>query len=303
MREALDPGPVRRARSPGPDRRDGRLHDRAAELAGARRGPGRAPGTGASRRPGADGTRRPHRACPPIRVLVDEPTPSDGLRGEAARRPGRVRRRRLRLPRAGAPRAAVERRLDSVRRRQLRARRPADPASAGNGTRIPWHGRAGPSQPEVHVRDLRHRCQQPFRSCGGRRGGGGAGEGLQPALRLRRIRAGEDAPAARHRALRAQPVPGGAGAVRELGGVHQRLHQQHPRRQGERVPAPLPGRGRAADRRHPVPPGQGADPGGVLPHVQHPPQREQTGGHHLATCRPSSSRASRSGCGRGSSGV
>ena len=55
-----------------------------------------------------------------------------------------------------------------------------------------------------------------------------AGEGLQPALHLRRVRPGQDAPAARDRALRPPPLPGPAGAVRELGGVHQRLHQLHP---------------------------------------------------------------------------
>jgi chromosomal replication initiator protein len=70
------------------------------------------------------------------------------------------------------------------------------------------------------------------------------------------------------------------GAVRELRGVHQRLHQQHPRRQGRELPEPLPRRRRPPDRRHPVPPGQGADPGGVLPHLQHPAQRQQAGRDH-----------------------
>ena len=95
--------------------------------------------------------------------------------------------------------------------------------------------RAGPAQPEVHLRHLRHRREQPVRPRGGRRGRRGAGQGLQPAVRLRRVRAGQDPPAARHRALRAQPLPQRAGALRELRGVHQRLHQQHPRRQGERA--------------------------------------------------------------------
>ena len=42
----------------------------------------------------------------------------------------------------------------------------------------------------------------------------------------------------------------------ELRGVHQRLHQQRARRQGGRVPTPLPLCRRVAHRRHPVPPGQ-----------------------------------------------
>ena len=64
----------------------------------------------------------------------------------------------------------------------------------------------------------------------------------------------------------------------------------HPRRQGGGVPAPLPRRRRPAHRRHPVPAGQGADAGGVLPHVQHPAQREQADRHHQ---RPAAQAAGR----------
>ena len=49
----------------------------------------------------------------------------------------------------------------------------------------------------------------------------------------------------------------------------------------DRLQAPLPRRRRAADRRHPVPGGQDPDPGGVLPHLQHPPQRQQADRAHL----------------------
>ena len=73
---------------------------------------------------------------------------------------------------------------------------------------------------------------------------------------------------------------GAQRALRELGGVHQRVHQLDPRRQGGRFPAPLPGCRRPARRRHPVPVGQGADAGGVLPHVQHPAQRQQADRRH-----------------------
>jgi hypothetical protein len=64
-------------------------------------------------------------------------------------------------------------------------------------------------------------------------------------------------------------------------GHYARLHQQHPRRQGLRLPEQISERGCSAHRRHPVPAGQGADPGGVLPHLQHAAQRKQTGRDHL----------------------
>ena len=65
------------------------------------------------------------------------------------------------------------------------------------------------------------------------------------------------------------------GPLRELGRVHQRLHQHDQGRQAGRLPAPLPRRRRAAGGRHPVPGEQGRNPGGVLPHVQHAAQRQQ----------------------------
>ena len=68
---------------------------------------------------------------------------------------------------------------------------------------------------------------------------------------------------------------GHARALRVHRGVHERLHQLAARRPQDRLPAALPRRRRAARGRHPVPRGQGGDPGGVLPHLQHPPQREQ----------------------------
>ena len=138
-----------------------------------------------------------------------------------------------------------------------------------------------PAQPEVRLRDLRHRLVQPVRARRGGRGRRGAGQGLQPAAGLRRLRAGQDPPAARHRALRPQPVQRGPGALRELRGVHQRVHQRDPRRPAGPLQAPLPRRRRAPDRRHPVPGRQDPDPGGVLPHVQHAAQREQADRDHL----------------------
>ena len=55
-----------------------------------------------------------------------------------------------------------------------------------------------------------------------------------------------------------------------------------------RVPQALPRHGHPAGRRHPVPGEQGVDAGGVLPHLQHAPQRQQADRALLATGRPSS---------------
>ena len=91
------PGPLRRARSPGPDRRHGRLLDRAAERAGARRRPGRAPGD-----PGASGAPGPRRAGNGTHATAPAARPTDPRRRARPRRPpalragGRTRHRRAR---------------------------------------------------------------------------------------------------------------------------------------------------------------------------------------------------------------
>ena len=164
-------------------------------------------------------------------------------------------------------------------------------------------GPRGPAQPEVHLRDLRHRLVQPVPARRRGRGLRGAGQGLQPAARLRRLRAGQDPPAARDRSLRAQPLHRRPGALRVERGVHQRVHQRDPRRPAGPVQAPLPRRRRPADRRHPVPGGQDPDPGGVLPHLQHAPQRQQADRADLRPRARSGSRRSRTGCATGSSGA
>ena len=46
------------------------------------------------------------------------------------------------------------------------------------------------------------------------------------------------------------------------------------------VPVALPRHRHPPDRRHPVPAGQGRDPGSVLPHLQHAPRSQQAGRHH-----------------------
>ena len=70
-----------------------------------------------------------------------------------------------------------------------------------------------------------------------------------------------------------------------------------------RLPAPLPRRRHPAGRRHPVPGEQGADAGGVLPHVQHAAQRQQADRHHLGPAAQAAGRRSRTGCATGSSGA
>ena len=102
----------------------------------------------------------------------------------------------------------------------------------------------------------------------------------QPADHLPRLRAGQDPPAHAlgHYVRRLRNDPGPLRLHRK---AHQRLHQRDQPEQGRRVPAALPRRGRAADRRHPVPGGQGADAGGVLPHLQHAAQRREAGGDDL----------------------
>ena len=157
----------------------------------------------------------------------------------------------------------------------------ASPAAAARPSRTRAGHRRDPAQPEVHLRDLRHRLVQPLPPRRRGRRGRGAGQGLQPAAGLRRLRAGQDPPAARHRPLRPQPLQRRQGALRLERGVHQRVHQRDPRRPAGPLQAPLPRRRRAADRRHPVPGGQDPDPGGVLPHLQHPPQRQQADRAHL----------------------
>ena len=91
-------------------------------------------------------------------------------------------------------------------------------------------GARDPAQPQVHVRDLRDRLVQPVPARGRGRGRGGARPGVQPAAGLRRLRAGQDPPPARDRALRPQPLQRRQGALRVERGVHQRVHQRDPRR-------------------------------------------------------------------------
>ena len=162
-----------------------------------------------------------------------------------------------------------------------RAARAGPPGPIGAAARAAAPPGLRAPQLQVHVRDVRHRQQQPVRARGRRRGRRGPRQGLQPAVHLRRLGPGEDAPAARDRPLRPDALQRHQGALRELGGVHQRLHQHDPRRQAGRVPPQVPRCRRAPGRRHPVPGEQGRNPGGVFPHLQHTAQREQADRHLL----------------------
>ena len=196
-----------------------------------------------------------------------------------ARRPRDAHRPRARA----APRR--ERRRRRCPRRRRRARRP------------------GAGEPEVHVRPLRDRVVEPLRACRRARGRRGAGPGLQPALHLRRHRARQDAPPAGDRPVRERAHEGLDDAVRDERDLHERLHQLAPRQADRGLQAALPHLRRPSRRRHPVLRGQGADPGGVLPHVQlalrgRPPDRDLV--------RPAAEgdrNARGAACGRGSSGA
>ena len=195
-------------------------------------------------------------------------TPADGA--ASARGPARPTPAPFRMPDRERPtgrRTAARRR---GRPKALARLRRAPPAAEPRRAAL-----ADPAEREVHLRHVRHRRVEPLQPRRGRRRRRGARAGVQPAVRLGRLRAGQDPPAARRRALRAAAVPRHARALRVHRGVHQRLHQLPARRPQGGLPAPLPRRRRAAGRRHPVPGGQGRHPGGVLPHLQHPAQREQ----------------------------
>ena len=85
--------------------------------------------------------------------------------------------------------------------------------------------------------------------------------------------------------------------------VHQRVHHRDQEQPDRRVPQPVPARRRAADRRHPVPRGQRADPRRVLPHLQLAARGAEAAGDLERPRRPKRSRRWRTACARGSNGV
>ena len=143
---------------------------------------------------------------------------------------------------------------------------PVRPTSPTSSSATP--GDAARGEPEVHVRQLRDRVVEPVRARRGARGRRGARAGVQPALHLRRHGPRQDAPPAGDRRVRQRPREEADHALRHERDVHERLHQLAARQAHRGLQAPLPRVRRPARRRHPVPRGQGAVPGGVLPHLQ-----------------------------------
>ena len=90
--------------------------------------------------------------------------------------------------------------------------------------------------------------------------------------------------------------------LRDERDVHERLHQLAPRQADRGLQAALPHLRRAPDRRHAVLRAQGADPGGVLPHVQLALRGRRADRDVARTGRRARSRRSRSGCAPASSG-
>ena len=197
------PGPLRSTAAPVSRRRT------AAELRCRRPEPTRPRRT--SRRCARPASRLP-RAAP-----VARPRPSEPL--------SRLRRHPAAAPAPSAERSSARPRTTPAPDRmatepaQLRdnQRHPDDMRMhSGNGDNGPGRAavdcarppravrrqRRQPAEPEVHVRDVRHRLVQPVRPRRRGRGGRVAGQGVQPAVHLRRLRAGQDAPAARDRPLR-----------------------------------------------------------------------------------------------------
>src|SRR4030042_1706638 len=135
---------------------------------------------------------------------------------------------------------------------------PTDFAVEWLGTRL--HGLiAQPPPPRPRPRPPRRREQRRLDS--------------QPPLPLRRERPGEDPPHARPRPQarsRRPPRP-----LYHRRAVHLRVRPGRPPAAHGGVPREVPQPRRLPVGRSPVPGGQRADPGGVLPHLQRPPHRRQ----------------------------
>ncbi len=199
-------------------------------------------------------------------------------------------------PHRGLQRAGGVRRSEDAGQPAAIAR-PTAPAAAG--PRRAHAGRRGGRlvEPEraLHLRELHRRLRQPARPRGRPVGRRAPGPRLQPALPLRRGGAGQDAPDARDRQRRHRPLPAQEGRLRHQREVHQRVHHEHPAGPHRRLPGPLPADRPPPDRRHPVHRRQGADPGGVLPHLQRDPRGRQADRPLLGPAAQSRSPPSRSG--------
>ena len=182
-----------------------------------------------------------------------------------------------RLPQGGHGADGLRARRRGQRRHRVHERR------GGRGGRARLLAR-----PEVHLRLLRGGQEQRIRARRGKGGREKPGRGHQPAVYLRRVGAGQDAPSAIHRKLSLPAQARAARAVHDLRKVHQRAHRQHlfkPRRKQPRpagaVPQPLPQCGRAAHRRRAVPRQKTGGTGGAVPHLQRPAGGKQADRAHL----------------------
>ena len=163
-----------------------------------------------------------------------------------------------------------------------------DPAVAG----IAGRHRAGP-EPALHLRHLHRRPVEPVRPRGLPRRRRGAVAVLQPALHLRRRRPRQDAPDARHRAVRRAARAGAAPHLHLVRAVHERDDQRRPLRPHPRVPRALSLGRRAARRRHPVRRRQGRHAERVLPHLQRALRRAEADRPQQRSAAPRNSAARR----------
>ena len=279
-----DPRPLGFRRRPAQLRRPD--HSAAARLHQPRRAEGCA-----RRHPVPRGPERPH----PRHARAAHPGPPSQRPLHHRRGARGLQLRHRREPRDPHGRSAARPRLRRPRQSAAGTRRAVPGRRRGPALRLP-------AEPEVQLRQLRHRRIEPFRPRRRGRGRRGAGQGLQPALHLRRLRARQDPPPARHRPLRREPLSRDPGALRQLRGVHERLHQLDREQPRERLPVPLSRDRHPAHRRHPVPAGQGLDAGGLLPYLQYAARSQQAGRDHQRRRARSTSPDSKTGCGRASSG-
>ena len=219
------------------------------------------------------------------------------------RHPGHRRRRRRSSTsaRASASSRSPPRRSRSPGRLvvgQLPLREPAA------RRRVQRRRSAAAAQPGLRLRELRHRPVQPpaarrvaspSASSPGKAYNplfihGGVGLGKTHLLQAVCQKVLERQP------RRAHPLP----VVRQL---HQPVHQRRRDRRHEPVPPPLPQRGRAGHRRHPLPRRPRPHAGRVLPHVQHALPAAQADHPVAPTARRAKSPSSKSGWSAASTGA
>ena len=156
------------------------------------------------------------------------PDPLPAARHRGARRDRRARRARSTSSSPTGSPADRHRRPTSRRVRAADGRR-RPPGRSGAATPT---ARAllddGRAQPALHVRDVRQGRLQPVRPRRRAARRRDAGPLVQPAVHLRRRRARQDPPAARHRPLRPPQLPAPRGALRLDRDVPQRVRRRHP---------------------------------------------------------------------------